>query len=38
VWEPRQSRSGIEEFLSMLTDIEHLTLIVCLALVSVFPY
>ncbi|KAJ7754733.1 P-loop containing nucleoside triphosphate hydrolase protein [Mycena olivaceomarginata] len=28
VWEPIQSRSGIEEFLSMLTDIEHLTLII----------
>ncbi|KAJ7705666.1 hypothetical protein B0H14DRAFT_3172948 [Mycena olivaceomarginata] len=27
VWEPIQSRGGIEEFLSMLTDIEHLTLI-----------
>ncbi|KAJ7344087.1 hypothetical protein DFH08DRAFT_636057, partial [Mycena albidolilacea] len=28
VWEPIQSGSGIEEFLSMLTDIEHLTLII----------
>ncbi|KAJ7344049.1 P-loop containing nucleoside triphosphate hydrolase protein, partial [Mycena albidolilacea] len=30
VWEPIQSRSGIEEFLSMLTDIEHLTLIIAM--------
>jgi GTPase SAR1 family protein len=38
VWEPIQSRGGIEEFLSMLTDIEHLTLIVCPALALAFPY
>jgi hypothetical protein len=38
VWEPIQSRGGIEEFLSMLTDIEHLKLIVCPALVLAFPY
>jgi hypothetical protein len=29
VWEPIQSRSGVEEFLSLLTDVEHLALIVC---------
>ncbi|KAJ7887535.1 hypothetical protein B0H14DRAFT_2498178 [Mycena olivaceomarginata] len=29
VWDPIQSRGGIEEFLSLLTDVEHLTLIVC---------
>jgi hypothetical protein len=29
-WEPIQSRSGIEEFLSQLTGVEHLALIVCL--------
>ncbi|KAJ7868541.1 P-loop containing nucleoside triphosphate hydrolase protein, partial [Mycena olivaceomarginata] len=28
VWEPIQSRGGIEEFLSLLTDIEHLALII----------
>ncbi|KAJ7886832.1 hypothetical protein B0H14DRAFT_1295912 [Mycena olivaceomarginata] len=28
VWEPRQSRGGIEEFLSLLTEIEHLALII----------
>ncbi|KAJ7879945.1 hypothetical protein B0H14DRAFT_3769893 [Mycena olivaceomarginata] len=27
VWDPIQSRGGIEEFLSLLTDVEHLTLI-----------
>ncbi|KAJ7119692.1 hypothetical protein C8R44DRAFT_853775 [Mycena epipterygia] len=27
-WEPMQSRSGVEEFLSLLTDITHLALIV----------
>jgi hypothetical protein len=27
-WEPIQSRSGIEEFISLLTDISHLALIV----------
>ncbi|KAJ6481102.1 P-loop containing nucleoside triphosphate hydrolase protein, partial [Mycena sanguinolenta] len=29
VWEPIQSRGGVEEFLSLLTDLEHLGLIVC---------
>jgi hypothetical protein len=28
-WEPIQSRSGVEEFLSLLTDVPHLALIVC---------
>ncbi|KAJ6473985.1 P-loop containing nucleoside triphosphate hydrolase protein [Mycena vitilis] len=28
VWEPMESRHGVEEFLSLLTDIEHLALIV----------
>ncbi|KAJ7368944.1 P-loop containing nucleoside triphosphate hydrolase protein, partial [Mycena albidolilacea] len=28
VWDPIQSRDGIEEFLSLLTDVEHLTLII----------
>ncbi|KAJ7368938.1 P-loop containing nucleoside triphosphate hydrolase protein, partial [Mycena albidolilacea] len=28
VWDPIQSRGGIEEFLSLLTDVEHLTLII----------
>ncbi|KAJ6447888.1 hypothetical protein C8R45DRAFT_1084598, partial [Mycena sanguinolenta] len=28
VWEPIQSRGGVEEFLSLLTDIEHLGLII----------
>jgi AAA+ ATPase superfamily predicted ATPase len=32
VWEPIQSRGGIEEFLSLLTDIKHLALIVCSAM------
>jgi hypothetical protein len=32
VWEPIQCRSGVEEFLSLLTDIGHLALIVCLVL------
>jgi hypothetical protein len=31
VWEPIQSRGGIEEFLSLLTEVEHLALMVCLA-------
>jgi hypothetical protein len=31
VWEPIQSRSGIEEFLALLTAVKHLALIVCLA-------
>jgi hypothetical protein len=30
VWEPVQSRGGIEEFLSLITEVEQLTLIVCL--------
>jgi hypothetical protein len=34
VWEPIQSRGGIEEFLSLLTEVKHLALLVCLALVS----
>jgi hypothetical protein len=29
VWEPTQSRGGIEEFLALLTMVEHLALIVC---------
>ncbi|KAJ7862610.1 hypothetical protein B0H14DRAFT_495735 [Mycena olivaceomarginata] len=28
VWDPIQSRGGIEEFLSLLTDVEHLTLMI----------
>jgi hypothetical protein len=28
-WEPIHSRGGVEEFLSLLTDIPHLALIVC---------
>ncbi|KAJ7826882.1 hypothetical protein B0H14DRAFT_3144805 [Mycena olivaceomarginata] len=28
VWDPKQSRGGVEEFLSLLTDVEHLTLII----------
>jgi hypothetical protein len=28
VWEPLDSRGDVEEFLSLLTDIKHLTLIV----------
>jgi hypothetical protein len=31
VWEPIQSRGGIEEFLALLTAVKHLALIVCLA-------
>ncbi|KAJ7480567.1 P-loop containing nucleoside triphosphate hydrolase protein, partial [Mycena latifolia] len=27
-WEPKDSRDGVEEFLSLLTDIKHLTLII----------
>jgi Cdc6-like AAA superfamily ATPase len=30
VWEPIQSRGGVEEFLSLLTAVKHLALIVCL--------
>ena len=30
VWEPIQSRGGVEEFLSLLTAVKHLVLIVCL--------
>jgi hypothetical protein len=30
VWEPIKSRGGIEEFLNLLTEVEHLALIVCL--------
>jgi hypothetical protein len=33
VWEPMQSRGGIEELLSLLTEVKHLALLVCLALV-----
>jgi len=29
VWEPIQSRSAVEEFLSLLSDVQHLGLIVC---------
>jgi hypothetical protein len=29
VWEPAESRGDIEEFLSLLTDVKHLALIVC---------
>jgi hypothetical protein len=36
VWEPVQSRGGVEEFLSLLTEVEHLALIVCPAIVSFF--
>ncbi|KAF8191097.1 hypothetical protein K438DRAFT_2018490, partial [Mycena galopus ATCC 62051] len=28
IWEPKESRSGIEEFLSILADVEHLGLII----------
>ncbi|KAJ7349822.1 hypothetical protein DFH08DRAFT_696579 [Mycena albidolilacea] len=30
VWEPLHSRNGTEEFLSLLTEVEHLALVVCL--------
>lgn len=30
VWEPSETRSGIEEFLSLLADVSHLALIVSL--------
>ncbi|KAF8179549.1 hypothetical protein K438DRAFT_1768911 [Mycena galopus ATCC 62051] len=33
VWEPTQSRAGVEEFLSLLTDVEHLALMACLPLI-----
>ena len=29
VWEPIQTRSAVEEFLSLLSDVQHLGLIVC---------
>lgn len=29
VWEPTESRANIEEFLSLLTGVEHLALVVC---------
>jgi hypothetical protein len=29
LWEPADSRANIEEFLSLLTDVEHLALMVC---------
>jgi hypothetical protein len=32
VWEPIESRAGIEEFLALLTAVKHLALIVCLAI------
>ena len=35
VWEPIQSRGEVEEFLSLLTEIKHLGLIVCIVLLSV---
>jgi hypothetical protein len=28
VWEPQESRADIEEFLSLITDVEHLALMV----------
>jgi predicted ATPase len=37
VWEPVESRSSVEEFLSLLTDIEHLALIVSALLVFSRP-
>jgi hypothetical protein len=36
VWEPIQARNGIEEFLSLLTEVEHLALIVCSTIISFF--
>jgi hypothetical protein len=36
VWEPMQSRGGIEEFLALLTTLKHLALIVCPASGSFF--
>jgi Cdc6-like AAA superfamily ATPase len=38
VWEPIQSQSGIEEFLSLLTEVEHLALIVCPMVGSIWLY
>jgi hypothetical protein len=35
-WEPMQSRVGVEEFLSMLTDMAHLALIVGFCLLGFF--
>ena len=35
VWEPMQSRGGVEEFLSLLTEVKHLGLIVCVWLISI---
>jgi hypothetical protein len=29
LWEPTESRANIEEFLSLLTGVEHLALVVC---------
>ncbi|KAJ6506665.1 hypothetical protein C8R45DRAFT_922843 [Mycena sanguinolenta] len=29
-WEPKQSRTGLEEFLSLLRDVKHLGLVICL--------
>ena len=36
VWEPIQYRGEVEEFLSLLTEIKHLGLIVRIVLISVF--
>jgi hypothetical protein len=35
-WEPLQSRGEVEEFLSLLTDVKHLALVVCIQIVSIF--
>ena len=35
VWEPMRSRGGVEGFLSLLTEVKHLGLIVCVWLISI---
>ena len=35
VWEPMQSGGEVEEFLSLLTEVQHLGLIVCVWLISI---
>jgi hypothetical protein len=37
VWEPIQTRDGIENFLSLLTDLDHVALMVCVCMeISIF--
>jgi hypothetical protein len=36
-WEPMHCRPGVEEFLSLLTDVAHLALIVCLIWIILCP-